>query len=187
MVRRVEAVVQHLQDVRAGLDGCLRIDWEPQSDRSALYGTAYCSANATQLVEPSVKQDQQAVRRQPFALYLRSARYSGDVILLHAISPVGKLVTDPQTLAELMQYKAVLDGAKVCLVPEGVNSYSITVEGDIRFDPTTTQLEEVIDLLTRVAISADRIEREKMGKDAHFNEFGDDLTKEGRNADDGKN
>ena len=187
VVRRVEAVVQHLQDVRAGLDGCLRIDWEPQSDRSALYGTAYCSANATQLVEPSVKQDQQAVRRQPFALYLRSARYSGDVILLHAISPVGKLVTDPQTLAELMQYKAVLDGAKVCLVPEGVNSYSITVEGDIRFDPTTTQLEEVIDLLTRVAISADRIEREKMGKDAHFNEFGDDLTKEGRNADDGKN
>lgn len=187
VVRRVDAVVQHLQDIRAGLDGRLRIDWEPQSDRSALYGTVYCSANATQLVEPSVQQDRQGVRRQPFALYLRSAWHSGDVILLHAISPVGKLVTDPQTLVELMPYQTALDGAKVCLVPEGVDSYSITVEGDIRFDPTTTQLEEVIDLLTRVAISADRIEREKMGKDAHFNEFGDDLTKEGRDADDGKN
>jgi hypothetical protein len=80
---------------------------------------------------------------------------------------------------ELMRMGAEVRGAKLCEVPSGeADSYTLTAEGDILFDPRVTQVEEVLDLLSRVATAADLAERRHLERDAAFEQFSRDLEQE---------
>jgi hypothetical protein len=73
-----------------------------------------------------------------------------------------------------------MGAAKLCEVlgPE-FESYTLTVEGDIIFDPNLTQAEEAIDLLSRIAVAADWTERRLLeGLDQPFAAFRKDLHRE---------
>lgn len=121
------------------------------------------------------------IRRQPFALILRASS-GGGPLLLHGISPVGNVATDATGAVEIVSLAREIAGAKVCEVagPE-FKTYTLTVEGDVIFDTELTQAEEAADLLRRVTIAADWMERRCLeGLDQSFAQFRKDLQREAR-------
>jgi len=69
------------------------------------------------------------IRRQPFALYLRSAGLSRWSVL-HCVSPVGKVQdVDPEKIIEI---QGELHGAKLCQVPSNeATSYTLTKDDNL--------------------------------------------------------
>ena len=123
------------------------------------------------------------IRRQPFAFYLRSAGLSRWPVL-HCVSPVGEVQdVDP---ADIVEIQGGLDGAKLCKVPtDEADSYMLTAEGDVLFTPAATAIEDVLDLLQRVTVGADKVERRLLvGQDAAIEVFRDDLHEEAHHAGD---
>lgn len=187
--RRVDEAVRFLGGLPKLLSERCVIEWESHSDAAALYGTAWIELNDLIVPSGADRMAEHAGRKQPFALYLHSSSTDG-LLLLRAISPIGKVITSTEKLIELVDHARDIDGAKVCLVVDEMSveererTYTVSVEGDILFDPASTQIDEVVDLLRRVTVPADWIEESLMRRDEPFSTFRPDIVKEGRDADD---
>ena len=98
-----------------------------------------------------------------FRLELRS-QASGDSTLLRCTSAVGRLNlrTDDRMLDELydLQQQPDLRYAKVCVHRDDDRRDQVTVEGDLPFSPTITQLEEVVLLVSRTVRAAARLQQD---------------------------
>ena len=98
-----------------------------------------------------------------FRLELRS-QASGDSTLLRCTSAVGRLNlrTDDRMLDELyeLQQQPDLRYAKVCVHRDDSRLDHVTVEGDLPFSPTMTQLEELELLVSRTVRAAGWIKQE---------------------------
>ena len=137
----------------------------------------------SQLLSPDDRRlvGEDGIRRQPFALYLRSAGLSRWPVL-HCVSPVGDVRdVDP---AHIVEIQGEVDGVKLCEVPEReAGSYTLTAEGDVIFTSAKAAIEDVLDLLQRVTVGADKVERRLLeGQDAKIEVFRDDLYEEGHHA-----
>ena len=179
--QQIEATLKHLRYVAESLEKDIRIEWEDHRDRSALYGTVFTNSggllDAVDKRQPGIGD----IRRQPFVLILRASS-GGGPLLLHGISPVGNVATDVTGAVEIVSLAREIAGAKVCEVagPE-FETYTLTVEGDVIFDTELTQAEELADLLRRITIAADWMERRCLeGLDQSFAQFRKDLQREGR-------
>jgi superfamily II DNA or RNA helicase len=181
----VEQSLKHLRLIAESIEREIRVEWEIYNDAAALYGTVFTDSGrllcAGDLREPGTGD----VRRQPFALLLRPSGMGGP-LLLHGVSPVGKISMEDERVVEIVALSAELPGAKLCEVPSGeLATYTLSVEGDIIFDPILTQAEEAADLLSRIAIAADWAERSLLeGLDQPFAKFRKDLREEAHRATD---
>ena len=94
-------------------------------------------------------------------LELRS-QVSGDSTLLRCISDVGRLDlrNDNGVLDELYELQRSLGHAKVCVHRDDDRLDRVTVEGDLPFSSTMTQLEELELLVSRTVRAAAAIRRE---------------------------
>jgi superfamily II DNA or RNA helicase len=174
----LNGTLDHLHVLATQLEKKVRIKWEEQSDRATLYGTVFVSNGHLLRADDMRQPGAGGVRQQPFALLLRPSGAGGPV-LLHGISPVGEITLSEWRVEELLNMGAEIKGAKLCEVPSGeADSYTLTAEGDILFDPQLTQAEEVLDLLSRVATAADLAERRHLERDAAFDQFRRDLQQE---------
>ena len=64
-------------------------------------------------------------------------------------------------------------------------SYTLTAEGDVIFTAAKAAIEDVLDLLRRVTVGADKVERRLLeGQDAKIEVFHDDLYEEGHHVGD---
>jgi Helicase conserved C-terminal domain. len=183
--QQIKATLSHLQMLANGLGREVRIEWEPYSTTGVLYGTVFTDHGS--LLKPG--DDRQPgegdVRRQPFVLMLRATRMGGP-LLLHGISPVGNVPTKDGWAVKIVTLAGELAGAKVCEVagPE-FETYNLTVEGHIILDARLTQVEELTDLLSRIAVAADWIERRCLENlDQSFAQFRKDLHREAHHATD---
>jgi hypothetical protein len=170
--------LDHLKFMTAQLGKTVRIKWEEQSDRSTLYGTVFVAGGQLLWAEDMRQPGDSGIRQQPFALLLRPSG-AGGLVLLHGISPVGEITLSEWRAVELVNMAAEIKGAKLCEVPSGeADSYMLTAEGDILFYPQLTQTEDVLDLISRISIAADLVERRYLEQDATFDQFRRDLQQE---------
>lgn len=171
----------HLREIQRALPERVRVDWEPDDIRGELCGRVHVAGQ--ELLRAGATMDRQVVREQAIRLSLRTHGAEG-VPALHAESPVG--VLDLASVAsELLDVQAGLEGVKVCTVPwSGAAPDLVTVEGDLFFGKRITQMNEVEDLIRRVAVGADEIEREFFdGRDASPAEYWDVLRRQDHDAD----
>jgi hypothetical protein len=182
---RVEASLKHLCVIAGEIGNHVRVEWEEIGGRETFYGTVFTARGL--LLEPADRRTPGMgdVRRQPFALTLRSAA-TGGPLLLHGISPIGNVSFERVSPTRVVELAGEIRGAKVCeVLGADVESYTLTVEGDIILDPRLTQVEEALDLLKRIALAADWMERSCLeGLDQSFSEFRKDLRREARDATD---
>ncbi|MBD3235948.1 MAG: hypothetical protein GF330_04535 [Candidatus Eisenbacteria bacterium] len=119
----------------------------------------YTYTGAAQLVDSRIAMRGEAPRRlssKRFRLELRS-QASGEETLLRCRSTVGKLdlLRDNEALDHLYDLQRDLGQAKVCVRrSERAREDLVTVEGDILFDPGTTDPGEVETLVSRVVCAA---------------------------------
>ena len=94
-------------------------------------------------------------------LELRS-QASGDATLLRCTSEVGRLDlrNDNDMLDELYYLQRSLGHAKVCVHRDDDRLDRVTVEGDLPFSPTMTQLEELVLLVSRTVRAASLLRQE---------------------------
>jgi hypothetical protein len=179
----VRRLVEHFAKLTAELDEVIRIEWDPFEDVGERYGTTFLAAR--RLLGPTDGRPPgvDGVRRQPFSLFLRTG-LPDSLTLLHGISPVGQVPRDHRVALALLERQTELDRAKICEVPdEDSDTYTVTVEGDLIFDPDLTQLEELIDLVKRVCCGADFVEAWRLeGLDQPLDVFRRDLQREPRHA-----
>jgi hypothetical protein len=174
----LHSTLAHLQVIATRLGKNIRIKWEEQSDKATLYGTVFVSHGQLLRADDTRQPGAGGIRQQPFALILRPSGSDGP-LLLHGISPVGEITLSEWRAVELVGIAAEIKGAKLCEVPSGeAASYTLSAEGDILFDPQLTQAGEVLDLLSRVTIAADMVERRYLEQDATFDQFRRDLRQE---------
>ena len=181
----VKAALKHLHSIKSDVEKRIRIDWEESGDEADLYGTVFTDQGRLLRMGDNRQPGFGGVRRQPFVLTLRSSKI-GTHLLLHGVSPVGQVAIDENREAEVVEWAREIRAAKVCEVPgPEFESYTLTVEGDIAFDAQFTQIEEVVDLLTRIAVAADWLERRCFERlDQSFANFSKDLHKEATRATD---
>lgn len=93
---------------------------------------------------------------------------------------------ETSTLRTYVEIQGEVDGVKLCEVPAGeADSYTLTAEGDVIFRAAEAAIEDVLDLLRRVTVGADKVERRLLeGQDAAIEVFRDDLYEEGHHAGD---
>jgi len=105
--------------------------------------------------------DQPCHGEEGFLLELRS-QASGDATLLRCTSHVGRfdLRMNDQTLDELYELQRDVGYAKVCVHRDDSRLDQVTVEGDLPFSPTMTQLEELELLVSRTVHAAGWIKKE---------------------------
>jgi ERCC4-related helicase len=106
-------------------------------------------------------------RGQSFQLELRSQVFGG-ATLLRCISPVGEidLLHDQDNLDELYGLQYSTGMSKICAIYNPKRKkHLVTVEGDRLFDLTTTQWQEVEDLIVRTVEVADEIENKLLKHD----------------------
>ncbi len=180
--RKTGRLTRHLRRLVRLLKKELCVEWDGQDDASA-YGTVLVSGQRLVLADAGpVVPDHEEIRVQPFVLFLRSSIHQ-DASLLHLLSPVGKLAADDDLHVDLASAGRELGGIKICTTRAGeADAYSLTVEGDLLFDPELTQLEEVIGLLERVCVGADQVERRHTQTDQEIEVFRKDLHEEARRA-----
>ena len=121
------------------------------------------------------------MRQQPFALHLRTS-VSG-LILIHGISPVCIISGDEGLTLELVDFQSELkSGVRVCESPAGDrNQFLITIEDDILLHREGTTPEELEDLVHRIAVTADQLERQLFGHtDEPIDKFRANLHRETR-------
>lgn len=182
--RAAKAILSHFDFVVEQLGELVAVDWEPGHEgRAKRYGTVYVDSTTLVTADDPRPRDAPGIRHQPFALYLRAAG-SGHA-LLHGTSPIGDVDRGTPSALELLELQRRLRGAKLCRLPsKHVGTYTLTAEGDLLLSPHGTQVEEVLDLVQRIAISADRVEREVFasGADHRYTDFEESLVKEANRA-----
>jgi superfamily II DNA or RNA helicase len=183
--RQIEDALNYLRLIAGWIEKEIRIEWEEFNDRATLYGTVFTDSGRLLYAGDLREVGTGYVRRQPFALILRSSGMGGP-LLLHGVSPVGNVSTEGMQAVEIVMMSAEIGAAKLCEVPgPEFETYTLTVEGDIIFDPKLTQAEEAIDLLSRITIAADWTERSLLeGLDQPFAAFRKDLHREAHRATD---
>jgi hypothetical protein len=162
-------LLSHLQHLAEELSERLAIQWDPPGAEGATFGRVY--VREEQLVKPGQERDGDDVREQPIRLELRTHGATGHV-LLHLESPAG-----PADLADwaedLVRWQSDLNGMKLCAHPTTrQGTHDLTVEADLFFSPELTQVEEVEQVLARVAVAADIVEAElEPGRDRSLSEY----------------
>lgn len=119
------------------------------------------------------------VRLQRVHLELRSGGGIADTTFLRCSSEIGHLNRKhgPVDFAQLRRLQFRLGMPRLCLRRDARHdNFALSIEASLPFDRTTTQYEEVRDLVRRVALHADRIEETLLGEDK------DAETPEGANA-----
>jgi hypothetical protein len=181
----IEAALKHLSVITGEIGNRARVEWEEIGSPEAFYGTVFTDRGL--LLRPGDNREAGAgeVRRQPFALILRSPT-AGGPLLLHGISPIGRVSFEIVNASRVVELAGEVTGAKICeVLGSEFDSYTLTVEGDIILDPRLTQIEEAMDLLNRIAIAADWMERRCLENlDQSFSRFRRDLQREATRATD---
>jgi hypothetical protein len=109
------------------------------------------------------------VREQVFELHMRS-QIAGDATLIRCISRVGAMdLDDPDMLDDLYMMQVELGVARICARPDARRKCShISIENDRLFRMETTSPEEIIELVQRSIINADRLEEELLEIDQPY-------------------
>jgi hypothetical protein len=151
-----------------------RVEAEPQRDSRSYFMTVFVLPDG-QLLRSEV-QFPASVRRQPVALFLRTITGNGRV-LLRCVSPIGIVGRDDDKSIERINVAQQKFGfGKICAVKDTkLNTYDLTVEADILFHPNTTQLPEVLDLVSRTCHCADHMEKALLAVDQRMDIFREDL------------
>jgi hypothetical protein len=163
-----------LRRVAEELSRRVRVVWEEDSRDTAMYGTTFVEAERLLGADDSRQVGEDGIRRQPFALHLRSAGLLRAPVL-HCISPIG-IVRDVD-FTRIVELQEELRGAKLSEVPASeAETYTLMAEGDVVFTRESAAVEDVFDLLERVAVGADLVERALLkGQDAAIDKFRGDL------------
>lgn len=108
-----------------------------------------------------------AGRRQLIRAELRSAGIDG-VTFLRCSSEIGLIdLSDVKTIDRLRRLQLRLGQPRLCVRYHArQRKYALSVEASLPFDAATTQYEEIRELVSRVALQADRIEDKLLGVDA---------------------
>jgi len=169
---RVGRILEHFTELSKALATRLRLEWDGDQPRTARYGTVYVADDGLQ--RPSDSQED--ARQQPFFLQLRSSRTS-EHIIVHAVSPVGFDGRDDDRASRLVDLQTAiplrLRSARICERPSGERSrYLISVESDMHFHHESAHVEELVDLVSRVTVVADRVEENLFAEqDAPIDQF----------------
>jgi hypothetical protein len=152
----------------------VRIDWDEQGNDTAMYGTAFVEHERLLIADDSRKVGEDGIRQQPFAFHLRSAGMLRSPVL-HCVSPVGDVRDTEPT--RIIEFQEELRGVKLSEVSASeANTYTLMAEGDVIFTRESAAVEDVFDLLERVAVGADLVERTLLGgEDAAIEKFREDL------------
>ncbi len=167
-------VLDHFKRMIEDLSRVFRDEVEPQRDIYSYFATVFVLPDG-QLVKPEA-QTSASVRRQPVALFLRTVTGDGRV-LLRCVSPVGVVGReDDESIERINTAQRQLGFGKICAVKDTkLNTYNLTVEADILFHPNTTQLPEVLDLVSRTCHCADHMEKALLARDQKMEIFREDL------------
>ena len=160
LVARMGERLRRLRDLPLG---ALRVDWEPESPRGSLTGTARLESG----------------RVQPFVLVLHS---EGDHFLLRCVSPVGR-VHPGEVMDEIVESTS---RNRVCIgaiLTEEARTYDLTVEDDVLLGNEENDVARVAMLVRRVVDAADVLEYHHLeGVDQRLDDFREDIEKECRDA-----
>jgi hypothetical protein len=175
---------EHLRLMKIDLQRRIRVEWDEENGDAVLGGTVFLAESQLLSASDPRSQGTDGTRLQPFVFFLRSVPGSPRC-LLHCTSPVGILPPGTSYL-DVVDLQSELRGAKLCAVDgKEAESYTLAAEGDILFSPEVTQVEEVMDLLTRVTVAADEAERELFpDRDVAIDVFRHELHAEAHHATD---
>ena len=106
-------------------------------------------------------------RRQLVRAELRSAGIDG-VTFLRCSSEIGLIdLSHVSTVDRLRRLQLQLGQPRLCArYQTRYRRYALSVEASLPFDPATTQYEEFRELVSRIALQADRLEYELLGVDS---------------------
>lgn len=153
------------------------VKFETQRDAWTYVGTAYVRSDKGLVLaglEPGT------ARQQPFRLGLWVYSEAGQ-LLVRCTSPIGQLEqSDTDLVEQIMKAQQRLGFAKVSAVPDDrQRTFHLAAEADLLFDPRTTQVEEIQDLLARTLFAADQLEQVLTSADAPLDAFRAGLLGEG--------
>lgn len=177
-------LLTHLDALCSALERTNRVFWHSREPgRADRHLTTFVTDSMLLRADDPRALDGLQVRQQPVVLSLRPASLGG-YTLLRAISPVGKLELTDERRLELARHQERFHGARLCEVPTGeMETYSLTAEAELLFDPAWTEAEELFALVSRVSLGADAAERMLFEtQDASYSEFQQDLSRETRRA-----
>lgn len=157
--RTLDETVERFEQLTGALGDRVRVVWDAFHARGERYGTVFVERNKLLLPEDLRKPGEGAVRQQPFALHIRGS-VSG-LILIHGMSPVCIEPADDELALDLVDFQSELqNGVRICESPAGdKNQVLITVEDDILLHKDGTSVEELEDLLQRISVTADELEK----------------------------
>jgi len=168
------AALAHFAAMIDALETAVQVQRQTLGESWAYAGTVYVLPN-NQLVAPGG--DTNSVRQQPLRLTVRSMAGNGHLIL-RCISPIGTVEMSSAERAKTIQDCHTRVGfGKLCAAPSSLtNTVNLSIQADLLFHPTTTQVLEVIDLVTRTACSADALEQHLLpGNDQAIEAVNDQL------------
>ena len=155
-----ERSLERLTALRQPELGGIRVTWAEHSPKGTLLGTAHVDGG----------------RVQPFMLMLG---LNHGRLVVRCVSPIGR--TDPETAPERIADRASRLHTRIgAILTREERSYDLTVEDDALLSTPQHDEARVGLLLRRVALEADRMEREHFedGRDAVLDTFAADLRKE---------
>ena len=154
--------IDRFVQVRDVLTTVVSVDWSPERDRAIQGGTAWLSGR--RLLPAGAPRGR--ARQQPFDMKLQS---TGGLVVLRVSSPVGTVALDDEaTIEQLFRLQSSLPAAKLCAVIDAKHqSYDLTVEVEVPFQPDTLQDDEAICALERCVLAADRVVHEVLQLDPH--------------------
>jgi hypothetical protein len=157
--RALDQIVERFDQPTDSLGARIRVVWDAFHARGERYGTVFVERNKLLLPEDLRKPGEGAVRQQPFALHIRSS-VSG-LTLIHGMSPVCIEPADDELALDLVDFQSEFqNGVRICESPAGdKNQVLITVEDDILLHKDGTSVEELEDLLQRISVTADELEK----------------------------
>ncbi|HEX5749931.1 MAG TPA: DEAD/DEAH box helicase family protein [Archangium sp.] len=177
-------LLTHLDALCTALERENRVLWHSREPgRADRHLTTYVADGTMLRADDPRSQDGTRVRQQPVVLSLRPASVAG-FTMLRAVSPVGCVELDGARRLELARSQGRFPGVRLCEVSTGdVDTYTLTAEADLLFDPTWTEAEELFALMCNVSLAADAAERMLLEEqDAPYSQFQDDLGREVRRA-----
>lgn len=173
----MERILNHFIRMIDNLGKTFKMDIESEHAVGSFFATVFTLPDG-RLAGPGPLPN--TTRRQPFALFLRTATGDGRV-LLRCVSPVGVVGrNDDQAIERICLAQQKLGFGKICAIDDvKLNTYDLTAEADILFHPMTTQPDEVLDLVTRTTRCADYMEHALLqGRDEPMDTFREELVEE---------
>jgi hypothetical protein len=180
VVGEARAVLEHFKRMIDALETTFDVRPDPQPEAWSYFGTVFIRSDR-RLFVPGERRT--STRQQPFALFLRTITGDGRV-LLRCISPIGVVPqSDDECIERVCAAQRQIGFNKICAVEDiRRGTYNLTAEGDMLFDPVTTQSQEVADLVARTTQSADHMERVLLKRDEPMDTFRIDLVREPERA-----